>query len=80
MATKIVDNRPKPVIKLFDELNNGEVFLCENSHILKIKTYDVTDDTGEILTNTVDLDDGIASYTPISERVIPVNVTITIES
>lgn len=78
MATKIIDNRQKHT-KSFDELDEGEMFFFENTTVLRMKTYNIYDDTGEVIANTVDLDDGDVSYTSDSERVVPVNVTITIE-
>lgn len=78
MATKIIDNRQKHT-KSFDELYEGEMFFSEGSNVLRMKLYDVRGDDEEVIVNTVDLDDGVTSYTPISERVIPVNTTITIE-
>lgn len=78
MATKIIDNRQKHT-KSFDELDEGEMFFLENTTVLRMKTYNIYDDTEEVIANTVDLDDGDVSYTSDSERVVPVNVTITIE-
>lgn len=78
MATRIIDNR-RVGKKLFEELAEGEMFFFEDSNILKMKTHNVYDDDEEVIANTVDLDDGLTSYTSDSYFVIPVNVIITIE-
>lgn len=78
----IIDKNIKNSIKMFKDLNSGDVFFCKTlddcTNPLMVLSTAVRDLSGHEL-NAVYLDDGYLEYVPEEFIVIPIKVKLTNE-
>ena len=73
---KITNNRKNPIA--FKDVSAGEVFVSVTSPNFYIRTSEVMDDEGNVISNSVNLETGLAHYFDGNIAVMVVNAELII--